>query len=73
MKVVVDLIAYCRQSLASYKIPRRVEFSDAEPQSGSGKILKKILRERFSANQQRAVDGLGREFLWRFSRLASLS
>jgi acyl-CoA synthetase (AMP-forming)/AMP-acid ligase II len=50
------LIAYCRPSLANYKIPRRVEFSDADlPKSGSGKILKRILRERFWAHQERAV------------------
>jgi len=51
-----DLIAHCRRSLATYKIPRRVEFSDSElPKSGSGKILKRVLRERFWARQQRAV------------------
>ncbi len=51
-----DLIAYCRRSLANYKIPRRVEFSDTElPKSGSGKILKKVLRERFWIHQERAV------------------
>ena len=52
-----DLTAHCRKSLASYKIPRRVEFSDTElPMSGSGKILKRVLRERFWAHEQRAVD-----------------
>jgi long-chain acyl-CoA synthetase len=51
-----ELIAYCRQSLANYKIPRRVEFSDTElPKSGSGKILKKVLRERFWTHQERAL------------------
>jgi len=51
-----DLIAHCRQSLANYKVPRRIEFSEAElPKSGSGKILKRILRERFWVNQERAV------------------
>jgi long-chain acyl-CoA synthetase len=51
-----DLIAFCRKSLASYKIPRRVEFSEAElPKSGSGKILKRVLRERFWVHQERAV------------------
>lgn len=45
-----ELIAYCRQSLAHYKIPRVIEFSQTElPKSGSGKILKKDLRERFRA------------------------
>jgi long-chain acyl-CoA synthetase len=49
-----DLIAYCRRSLANYKIPRLIEFSDVElPTSGSGKILKRVLRERFSLAQKR--------------------
>jgi len=51
-----DLIAYCRRSLANYKVPRRIEFSKTElPKSGSGKILKRALRERFWASQGRAV------------------
>ena len=51
-----DLIGYCRQFLANYKIPGRVEFSETElPKSGSGKILKRVLRERYWAHQQRAV------------------
>ena len=51
-----ELIAHCRRSLANYKIPRRVEFSETElPKSGSGKILKRVLRERFWARQDRAV------------------
>jgi long-chain acyl-CoA synthetase len=51
-----DLIAFCRRSLASYKLPRRVEFSETDlPKSTSGKVLKKTLRERFWTRQQRAV------------------
>jgi len=51
-----ELITHCRRALGNYKIPRRVEFSDIElPKSGSGKILKKILRERFWAHHERAV------------------
>ena len=51
-----ELIAHCRRSLGNYKVPRRVELSDAElPKSGSGKILKRILRERFWVEQKRAV------------------
>jgi len=53
---VDELVAHCRQSLASYKIPRRVEFLDTElPKSGSGKILKRVLREQSWARQERAV------------------
>jgi len=51
-----DLIAFCRRSLASYKLPRRVEFLETDlPKSSSGKMLKRTLRERFWIRQQRAV------------------
>jgi len=51
-----ELIAHCRRFLAGYKIPRRIEFSTGElPKSGSGKILKRALRERFWVHQERAV------------------
>jgi acyl-CoA synthetase (AMP-forming)/AMP-acid ligase II len=53
---VDDLITHCRRSLANYKIPRRIAFSETElPKSGSGKILKRLLRERFWVHQERAV------------------
>ena len=51
-----ELISFCRLSLANYKIPRRVEFSKTElPKNGSGKILKKNLRQRFWTDRKRAV------------------
>jgi len=44
------------RNLAPYKVPRRIEFSDSElPKNGSGKILKRVLREHFWSNQDRAV------------------
>ncbi len=53
---VDELVAYCRQSLATYKVPRRVEFMDTDlPKSGSGKILKRVLRDRFWVHEARAV------------------
>jgi long-chain acyl-CoA synthetase len=51
-----DLIAFCRRSLATYKLPRRVEFSETDlPKNSSGKVLKKTLREHFWTREQRAV------------------
>jgi long-chain acyl-CoA synthetase len=51
-----ELIAHCRRFLAGYKVPRRIELSPLElPKSGSGKILKRALRERFWVHQERAV------------------
>ena len=54
---VDELTAYCRRSLANYKVPRRIEFSETElPKGGSGKILKRVLREHFWAQSERAVN-----------------
>src|SRR5256714_1197580 len=51
-----ELIAFCRGSLANFKVPRSIQFSDTElPKSGSGKILKRVLRDAAWARQERAV------------------
>jgi long-chain acyl-CoA synthetase len=36
---------FCRASLANYKVPRRVEFREQLPRSGTGKVLKRLLRK----------------------------
>jgi acyl-CoA synthetase (AMP-forming)/AMP-acid ligase II len=41
-----ELRAHCRGLIAGYKIPRSVEFVDALPMSGAGKVLKRDLRSR---------------------------
>ena len=40
------IIAYCRQNLTAYKIPKQFEFCDDLPKSNVGKILRRELRER---------------------------
>ena len=42
-----ELFDLLRQHLAPYKVPKRIEFLDALPLSGMGKVLKRELRERF--------------------------
>ena len=50
------LVLHCRQSLANYKVPRHIEFSETDlPKNGSGKVLKRLLRERFWIGAERAV------------------
>jgi len=44
---VDDIQAHCRERIASYKIPRSVEFRDALPMSGVGKVLKHELRKAY--------------------------
>ncbi|EGL83040.1 AMP-dependent synthetase and ligase [Caldalkalibacillus thermarum TA2.A1] len=43
-----ELIAYCRERLANYKVPRLVEFRSELPKSAVGKILKRKLKEEQS-------------------------
>ena len=39
-----EMIAYCKENLASYKVPKIIEFIDDLPKSAVGKILRKELR-----------------------------
>jgi acyl-CoA synthetase (AMP-forming)/AMP-acid ligase II len=51
-----ELKQYCKTRIASYKIPRHIEFMTQElPKSGSGKILKRVLREKYWAGQPTRV------------------
>jgi long-chain acyl-CoA synthetase len=50
-----DIVDVCRGRIASYKIPRSVEFADALPKSGAGKILKQALREPYWRSRERRV------------------
>jgi fatty-acyl-CoA synthase len=50
-----DVTDWAREHMAAYKVPRIVEFVDALPKSGSGKVMWRLLQE-----QQRARDEAGR-------------
>jgi fatty-acyl-CoA synthase len=42
-----DLIAYCKAHLSSIKCPRTIDFVDDMPRTPTGKLLKRLLRERY--------------------------
>jgi long-chain acyl-CoA synthetase len=44
-----ELIAFARERLAGYKLPRSVDFVGELPRTPSGKVLKRELRERHVA------------------------
>ena len=50
-----QLVDYCRDKIAGYKIPRKLSLVEALPRNPSGKILKTVLREPYWKNQQRNV------------------
>lgn len=40
-----EIIAYCRQNLANYKVPREIVFKDSLPKTAVGKILRRQLQD----------------------------
>jgi acyl-CoA synthetase (AMP-forming)/AMP-acid ligase II len=40
-----EVLAFCRERLANYKVPRRVEFRGELPRNPSGPVLKRVLKE----------------------------
>ncbi len=40
-----DIIAWAREHMAAYKVPRLVEFAESLPKSGSGKVMWRLLQE----------------------------
>jgi long-chain acyl-CoA synthetase len=44
-----ELVAFARERLAGYKLPRSVEFVDEVPRSPAGKVLKRDLRARYAS------------------------
>ncbi|OPY89857.1 MAG: Long-chain-fatty-acid--CoA ligase FadD13 [Syntrophaceae bacterium PtaU1.Bin231] len=69
-----EIIRYCREGLAGYKIPKRVIVLSELPKNPSGKVLKKVLREKYAGlyRESRLAEGMdgdgtsgkkGRKFL----------
>ena len=39
-----ELVAYAKERLAKYKVPKAIEFTEALPRNASGKVLRQVLR-----------------------------
>ena len=46
-----ELLAFARDRLAGYKLPRSIEFVEELPRTPSGKVLKRELRERYDTSR----------------------
>lgn len=46
-----ELMEYCREHLAKYKLPKTIEFLEELPKNTTGKILRKALKEQVLQNQ----------------------
>ena len=48
-----EIIAFCKEKLAAYKVPKLVEFRESLPKSAIGKVLRKVLREEEEAKSKK--------------------
>jgi len=51
-----ELIGWAHQRIASYKLPKSVDFVEALPRNPTGKILKRELRQSYWGDKQRQVN-----------------
>ena len=49
-----ELINFCRERLASYKVPSYIEFRDMLPKSKVGKLLRREIRDEEQRKQEKA-------------------
>jgi fatty-acyl-CoA synthase len=47
-EIETELIAYCHERLAKYKCPRSIDFTDELPRQPTGKLYKRLLRDRYA-------------------------
>jgi len=52
---VEDVVAFARQHLAGYKVPREVTFHEDFPRDAAGKLIKRVLREPYWAGRARRI------------------
>ena len=50
-----EMVEFCRDKIAGYKIPRKLEVVAELPRNPSGKILKKVLREPYWKDAKRSI------------------
>jgi fatty-acyl-CoA synthase len=50
-----ELIEFCREHLAHFKCPRRIQFIESLPRTATGKIQKNVLRDKYWGQQAKRV------------------
>jgi long-chain acyl-CoA synthetase len=51
----VELVAHCREHLAHYKCPKRVDFVEELPRHDTGKIYRRLVRERYWQGHEKKI------------------
>jgi acyl-CoA synthetase (AMP-forming)/AMP-acid ligase II len=50
------ILDFTRKRIAGYKLPKSIEFVDALPRNGTGKVLKRELRKKYWEGRERQVN-----------------
>jgi fatty-acyl-CoA synthase len=50
-----ELLAHCREQLATYKCPASIDFTETLPRSDNGKLYKRLLREQYWAGHDSLI------------------
>ena len=53
--LVEDILAFCKERLASFKIPRSIDFTPELPRDPNGKLYKRKLRDPYWEGRDRAI------------------
>lgn len=54
-ELATELTAFCRQSLSGIKTPRRIDFVDELPRHATGKLYKRLLRDRYWGKEETRI------------------
>jgi fatty-acyl-CoA synthase len=54
-ELATELTAFCRQSLSGIKTPRRIDFVDELPRHPTGKLYKRLLRDRYWGKEETRI------------------
>jgi len=54
-ELTAQIIAHCRQHLAGYKAPKSIDYEDELPRHETGKLYKRLLRDRYWQNTDRRI------------------
>jgi len=67
-KLAEELMAYCREHLSHIKCPRGVDFASELPRTDTGKLMKRVVRDRY----RQALEGAASERaqFWRLAKTA---
>jgi acyl-CoA synthetase (AMP-forming)/AMP-acid ligase II len=50
-----ELLAFCREQLAAYKCPRSIDFDPELPRQDTGKLYKRLLKDRYWGNRESRI------------------